>query len=34
MKSVFDASGLSSGIYLCQLKAGEYTAVRKMNIIK
>jgi hypothetical protein len=31
---VFDASGLSSGIYLCQLKAGEYTAVRKMSIIK
>jgi hypothetical protein len=31
---IFDASGLSSGIYLCQLKAGEYTEIRKMTVLK
>jgi hypothetical protein len=30
----FNASGLSSGIYLCQLKAGGYTEVRKMSVVK
>lgn len=30
----FDASGLSSGIYFYQLKAGQFSAVKKMNLIK
>ena len=30
----FDGSNLPSGVYLCRMKAGEYTAVRKMLLIK
>jgi hypothetical protein len=30
----FNASRLASGIYFYQLKAGEYTAVKKMILIK
>jgi subtilisin family serine protease len=31
---VFDASGLASGIYLYELKAGSYSSIRKMTLIK
>ncbi len=31
---VFNGSGLSSGIYLLYFKAGDYTQVRKMILMK
>ena len=30
----FDGTNLPSGVYLCRMKAGEYSAVRKMLLIK
>ncbi len=30
----YDASGIASGVYFYQFKAGEFVSVRKMNIIK
>jgi hypothetical protein len=30
----WDASSLPSGVYFYQLKAGEYTAVKKMILLK
>ncbi|MDH7560890.1 MAG: T9SS type A sorting domain-containing protein, partial [bacterium] len=30
----FDASNLPSGVYLCRLKAGEYTETRKLTLMK
>ncbi|MBP9192405.1 MAG: T9SS type A sorting domain-containing protein, partial [Ignavibacteria bacterium] len=30
----FDASGLSSGIYLCRLQSEDYAYTMKMNLIK
>jgi photosystem II stability/assembly factor-like uncharacterized protein len=30
----FDASGLSSGVYFCKLKAGEFTQTMKMILVK
>jgi hypothetical protein len=30
----FDGSGLSSGVYLCKLTAGSYTATRKMVLVR
>lgn len=30
----FDASRLSAGIYVCRLRAGQYTFSRKMSLIK
>lgn len=29
----FDASGLASGIYFCQLRAGHFTAIKKMLLV-
>ena len=31
---VFDAAGLSSGVYFYELKAGAYSAVKKMEVLK
>jgi len=31
---VFEASNLQSGIYLYELKAGNYSAIKKMMLIK
>jgi hypothetical protein len=33
-KVTFDGSGLASGLYLCRMEAGEYTAVQKMVLLK
>ncbi|MBK6765590.1 MAG: T9SS type A sorting domain-containing protein [bacterium] len=30
----FDASGLSNGIYFYQLQAGDFSAVRKLTLLK
>jgi hypothetical protein len=30
----FDASHLNSGVYLCRLTAGSYTATRRMVVLK
>ena len=30
----FDASGLASGVYLYKLTAGEYSAVKKMLLVR
>ena len=30
----FDASHLSSGVYLCQLRAGDYVSVKKMLLVR
>ena len=30
----WDATGLSTGIYLIQMKAGEFDAVRKVTLLK
>lgn len=33
-KVAFDGSNLSSGVYIYQIKAGQFTAAKKMNLIK
>ncbi len=30
----FDGRGLSSGLYLCRMQAGEFTAARKILLLK
>jgi len=30
----FDASGLSSGVYICQISAGTFTSSKKMTLVK
>ena len=33
-KIVFDASGLSSGIYFCRIQVGKYTNIKKMILLQ
>lgn len=33
-QKTFDPAGLSSGIYICHIRMGEYSAVKKMELIK
>lgn len=33
-KVIFDAQGLTSGVYFCELRAGDYSLVMKMNLLK
>ncbi len=32
--AVFDASAMSNGIYFYRIAAGEFTAIRKMTLVK
>ena len=32
--TTFDGSGLASGVYLCQIQAGNFSAVQKMLLVK
>jgi glucuronoarabinoxylan endo-1,4-beta-xylanase len=32
--AVFDASGLPSGVYLCRMQAGDFTASRKLLLMR